>query len=222
MANNTLSEKINYTFKQAKLLKIALTHCSKGGEHNERLEFLGDSVVNFVIADLLYQQFPKATEGELSRWRATLVNRDTLAELAKLFDLGPYLLLGPGEIRTGGHARNSILSCAMEALIGAVYIDSGFLVVYEKIKEWYQPFLKSLSSAASHKDPKTVLQEFLQSRHLALPLYTIEEISGEAHQQSFTISCQIDGMPTKTYGKGSSRRRAEQDAAAAMLEVLKK
>lgn len=216
-----LSQKLNYQFQQPDLLKIALTHRSKGSDHNERLEFLGDAVVNFVIAEALYHQFPKATEGELSRWRASLVNRDTLADLAKEFGLGRFLFLGPGEIRSGGNERQSILSCAMEAIIGAVYIDGGFNTAREKIMQWYEVLLHSLSSAASHKDPKTLLQEHLQSRRLALPMYTVEEITGEAHQQIFTVSCQVEGVDQKTFGKGTSRRRAEQEAAQAMLEVLK-
>jgi ribonuclease-3 len=217
-----LSRKLKYDFKDPALLKTALTHRSKGSDHNERLEFLGDAVVNFVIAEILYQQFPRATEGELSRWRATLVNRDALASLAKDFDLGRYLFLGPGELRSGGNERHSILSCAMEAIIGAVYQDAGFDVTSGKIREWYQSMLQSLSSAASHKDPKTLLQEYLQYRRLSLPIYKVEEITGEAHQQIFTISCQVEGLLEQTYGKGTSRRRAEQDAALAMILLLKK
>lgn len=219
--SDELSQKLDYTFQQPQLLKIALTHRSKGGDHNERLEFLGDAVVNFVIAEILYDQFPKATEGELSRWRATLVNRDTLADIAKEFELGNYLFLGPGELRSGGNKRESILSCAMEAIIGAVYLDGGFDAAKERISTWYSPLLQTLSSAASHKDPKTLLQEHLQSRRLPLPLYTVEMIEGEAHQQLFTVSCQVEGIPEKTFGKGTSRRRAEQDAASAMLGVVK-
>lgn len=216
-----LEQKINYHFKAAHYLKIALTHRSCGGDHNERLEFLGDAVVNFIIAEILYQQFPKATEGELSRWRASLVNRDTLADLAKKFELGRYLFLGPGEMRSGGNERQSILSCAMEALIGAMYLDGGFEIARAKLRAWYEPLLQSLSSVASHKDPKTLLQEWLQSRRLALPVYIVETIEGEAHQQLFTMSCQVDGIPEKTYGKGTSRRRAEQEAALAMLGLIK-
>lgn len=218
--SNQLLQNLNYQFENPKLLKIALTHRSKGGEHNERLEFLGDAVVNFVIAEILFQQFPSATEGELSRWRASLVNRDTLAELAKEFNLGNFLFLGPGEVRSGGSERQSILSCAMEAIIGAVYMDQGFNVARAKIVEWYEPLLQSLSSAASHKDPKTLLQEYLQGRRLPLPVYSVEVIEGEAHQQIFTVSCQVEGIEDHTYGKGTSRRRAEQDAAQAMLEKL--
>jgi ribonuclease-3 len=219
--NEEISKKLNYKFNNPQLLKSALTHRSRGGEHNERLEFLGDAVVNFVIAEVLYHQFPKATEGELSRWRATLVNRDALAELAKDFDLGPHLLLGPGELRSGGQERQSILSCAMEAIIGAVFLDAGFDVVRDRIEAWYENQLKSLSSAASHKDPKTLLQEHLQGQRQALPLYVVESIEGEAHQQTFLVSCQVEGFEEKTFGRGTSRRRAEQDAAQAMLGVLK-
>ena len=217
-----LLQKLDYQFNQPKFLKIALTHRSKGGEHNERLEFLGDAVVNFVIAEILYQQFPTATEGELSRWRATLVNRDTLGDLAKGFDLGRYLYLGPGEQRSGGNMRHSILSCAMEAVIGAVYLDGGFPVARDKILLWYEVLLQSLSSAASHKDPKTQLQEYLQGRHLALPVYKVENTEGEAHQQLFIVSCRVGSIEKKAIGKGTSRRRAEQEAAQIMLEVLRK
>lgn len=217
-----LIKKLNYTFKDIHYLKVALTHRSRGGEHNERQEFLGDAVVNFVIAEILYHAYPKATEGELSRWRASLVNRDALAQLGKEFDLGQYLLLGPGEVRSGGSERSSILSCAMEAIIGAVYLDGGFEAARAKIAEWYEPLLQSLSSAASHKDPKTLLQEYLQSRRMPLPVYSVEAIEGEAHQQIFTISCNVEGIDEKTLGTGTSRRRAEQDAAQAMLAVLKK
>jgi ribonuclease-3 len=219
--SDELARKLNYTFQDPRFLKVALTHRSKGGEHNERLEFLGDSVVNFIIAELLFHLFPKASEGELSRWRATLVNRDTLAELAKEFGIGQYLLLGPGELRSGGSERHSILSCAMEAIIGAVYLDGGFAAAREKISQWYQPLLNSLSSASSHKDPKTLLQEYLQSRHMALPVYKVEDIAGQAHQQLFSISCNIESLEKQTIGKGTSRRRAEQDAAQAMLSELK-
>ncbi len=216
-----LTNKLHYTFADPKLLKVALTHRSKGGDHNERLEFLGDAVVNFVIAEILYHQFPKATEGELSRWRASLVNRDTLAELAKQFELGRFLYLGTGELKSGGSERQSILSCAMEAIIGAVYLDRGFAAARAKIVEWYEPLLQSLSSASSHKDPKTLLQEYLQRLRLPLPVYTVDAIEGEAHQQLFTVSCQVEEME-KTFGIGTSRRRAEQEAALAMLRVLKK
>lgn len=218
---NDLLIRLNYNFQDEKYLRVALTHRSKGGEHNERLEFLGDAIVNFIVAEMLFQHFPKATEGELSRWRASLVNRDALAELAKQFDLGQFLFLGPGEMRSGGSERQSILSCTMEAVIGAIYLDGGFTAIHEKITEWYEPLIQSLSSAASHKDPKTLLQEYLQSLRLSLPQYKVEMIAGEAHQQSFTVSCQVEGLAEKTQGSGTSRRRAEQEAALAMLSLLK-
>lgn len=218
--SDELSHKLNYHFNDPQILKVALTHRSRGGDHNERLEFLGDAVVNFVIAEILYQQFPKATEGELSRWRASLVNRDALADVAKQFDLGQYIFLGAGEMRSGGHERRSILSCGMEAVIGAVYLDGGFEAARDRIIDWYQPMLSTLSSAASHKDPKTLLQEYLQAQRLPLPVYTVEAIEGEAHQQHFTVSCQVEGVKDKSYGQGTSRRRAEQSAAQAMLTVL--
>lgn len=220
--SNELTQKLGYAFKNPDYLQVALTHRSKGGDHNERLEFLGDSVVNFVIAEILYQQFPMATEGDLSRFRATLVNRDALAEIARQFNLGTYIFLGPGELRSGGSERQSILSCAMEAVIGAVYLDGGYDVVRERITVWYAEMLMSLSDASSHKDPKTLLQEYLQGMRLPLPTYSVEVIEGRAHQQQFTMRCSINGMEQTTLGKGTSRRRAEQDAAQAMLEVLKK
>lgn len=220
--SHELSQKLGYTFKNPDYLQVSLTHRSKGGDHNERLEFLGDAVVNFVIAEILYQQFPAATEGELSRFRATLVNRDALAEIARQFNLGQYIFLGPGELRSGGSERQSILSCAMEAVIGAVYLDGGYDAVRACINVWYADMLMSLSDAASHKDPKTLLQEHLQGMRLPLPIYTVEVIEGRAHQQQFTMRCSINGLEQTTLGKGTSRRRAEQDAAQAMLEVLKK
>ncbi|MBA3660446.1 MAG: ribonuclease III [Gammaproteobacteria bacterium] len=220
--SDALLKKLQYTFRNPELFRMALTHRSRGADNNERLEFLGDGMVNFVIAEVLFHQFPQASEGELSRWRASLVNRDTLALLAKQFDVGDYLFLGPGELRSGGNERGSILSCAMEALIGAIYLDGGFEITREKIMTWYDPLIQSLSSAASHKDPKTVLQEHLQGKRLPLPIYTIEELEGEAHQQVFIVSCQVEGIFEKTFGKGTSRRRGEQEAALAMLGILKK
>ncbi len=218
-----LSTILNYHFQDEGLLQLALTHRSKGGKHNERLEFLGDAIVGVVTAEALFYQFPEATEGELSRWRAVLVNRESLGELARRFDLGSYLYLGPGEIKSGGDNRDSILSCAMEAVIGAIYLDAGYEKTRSCLLGWYKPLLASLSnSASSHKDPKTLLQELVQARHLPLPIYEIVSVEGAAHKQIFIISCLVEGVPEKTIGKGSSRRRAEQAAAEAMLEVLSK
>lgn len=215
-----LTRKLGYQFNHPHLLKMALTHRSSSDENNERLEFFGDSVVNFVITEALFQQFPNASEGELSRWRATLINRDTLGMLGKQFELGRYLHLGLGELKSGGHDRMSIISCAMEAIIGAIYLDSNFAEVRECILRWYQPLLMSLTHASSHKDPKTQLQEYLQSEHLPLPVYEVESIEGEAHQQVFMVSCIVQGK--KIMGQGTSRRRAEQMAAENMLEAMKK
>lgn len=217
-----LQKTIEYTFNNPELLELALTHRSKGGEHNERLEFLGDSVVNFVIAEILYHRFDDSTEGELSRWRASLVNREALADLARKIDLGKYLRLGPGEVRSGGAERPSILSCAMEAVIGAVYLDGGFETVKECITDCYEEMIDSLSDAHDHKDPKTLLQEYLQANRLALPVYTVESVEGEAHQQTFIVSCAVEGIDQVVEGKGTSRRRAEQEAAQQMLEVINK
>lgn len=219
--SDTLEKKLNYHFKDSALLQTALTHRSKGADHNERFEFLGDAVVNFVIGEALFQQFSGATEGELSRWRATLVNRETLAYLAKHFHLGQHILLGVGEVKSGGHERESILSCAMEAVIGAIYLDSGFEKTKDCVLDWYDPLLKSLKSAASHKDPKTVLQEYVQSLRLGLPIYKVEHVEGEAHRQHFTVSCHIEGLDVKAMGAGTSRRRAEQEAAKVLLKKVK-
>lgn len=216
-----LQKKIKYDFQNLDLLKMALTHRSKGSDHNERLEFLGDAMVNFVVADILYHNYPQSAEGELSRLRAVLVNRDALAVLARDFDLGEYLLLGPGEMRSGGKERHSILSCGMEALIGAVYLDAGFDIAKVCVTAWYEKMLHSLTDAKSHKDPKTLLQEYLQRHHLSLPIYQVVNIEGQAHQQHFTVRCHVDGVTGETFGKGPSRRRAEQEAAQAMLDLLK-
>ncbi len=215
-----LCRKLDYHFNNPKLLETALTHSSYSNENNERLEFFGDAVVNFVIAEAIFRQFPKAQEGELSRFRATLINRDTLGKLGRQFELGNYLLLGFGELKSGGRNRTSTVSCAMEAVIGAIYLDSNFETTQECILRWYEPLLASLTDVSNHKDPKTQLQEYLQSKRESLPLYEVESIEGESHQQLFTVSCTV--QDEKVLGKGSSRRRAEQEAAENMLKVIKK
>lgn len=220
--SDELSRKLGYKFNDPKLLKIALTHRSSSDENNERLEFLGDAIVNFVIADALFEQFPRSQEGDMSRWRASLINRDTLGEIARGFDMGRYMILGPGELKSGGGERLSIISCAMESVIGSIYIDGGFDIVRECILRWYAPLLSSLTNARSLKDPKTQLQEYLQSQHLSLPVYTVDTVEGEAHQQTFCVSCVVESLNQKVVGKGTSRRRAEQDAAETMLGILKK
>lgn len=217
-----LATVLHYQFKSDVLLKQALTHRSAGTAlHNERLEFLGDSVVNFVIAEQLYQQFPNANEGELSRLRASLVNREALASLAKQFNLGDYLSLGLGEEKSGGRSRPSILSCGMEAMIGAIYLDGGFSDIKTCILEWYQPHLSSLSLNFSHKDPKTCLQELLQAISMDLPHYEVILAEGEAHNQTFTVVCSIAHHQISTQACGKSRKRAEQEAAKLMLEKIK-
>lgn len=217
---NELSKKLGYTFNDIGHLKLALTHRSFGGKNNERLEFLGDSIVNFVMAEALYHQFTEAREGQLSRLRARLVKGVTLAELAREFDLGDYLQLGSGELKSGGYRRDSILADAMEAVIGAIYIDAGMDTVRERILAWYQERLTCLNLSDTQKDPKTLLQEFLQSRQQVLPKYEVISVEGEAHDQTFTVECQVVLLDDRTVGVGSSRRNAEQQAAKQALKIL--
>ncbi|WP_239638517.1 ribonuclease III, partial [Vibrio cholerae] len=176
---NKLTSKLGYTFKETELLNLALTHRSANGKHNERLEFLGDSILSFVIADELYRRFPKVNEGDMSRMRATLVRGNTLAELGREFDLGDYLKLGPGELKSGGFRRDSILADAVEAIIGAIYLDSDLETARSIVLEWYHGRLEEIKPGASQKDPKTRLQEFLQGRRKPLPVYTVTNIKGE-------------------------------------------
>ncbi|PMG17315.1 ribonuclease III [Vibrio splendidus] len=215
-----LERKIGYQFNDADLIHLALTHRSAAGKHNERLEFLGDSILSFVIADDLYHRFPKVNEGDMSRMRATLVRGHTLAELGREFELGDYLKLGPGELKSGGFRRDSILADAVEAIIGAVYLDSDTEVVRRVILSWYQSRLESIQPGVSQKDPKTRLQEFLQGRRNPLPVYTVTNIKGEAHNQEFTVECEVAGVDKPVIGKGTSRRKAEQAAAETALEQL--
>ena len=215
-----LERKIGYQFNDADLIHLALTHRSAAGKHNERLEFLGDSILSFVIADDLYHRFPKVNEGDMSRMRATLVRGHTLAELGREFELGDYLKLGPGELKSGGFRRDSILADAVEAIIGAVYLDSDTEVVRRIILSWYQSRLESIQPGVSQKDPKTRLKEFLQGRRNPLPVYTVTNIKGEAHNQEFTVECEVAGVDKPVIGKGTSRRKAEQAAAETALEQL--
>ncbi len=213
---------LGYQFKNSKLLTLALTHRSCETANNERLEFLGDSIVNFIIAEALYTQLPRAQEGDLSRSRASLINRDALGDLARTLKIGRFILLGPGEIRSGGNERLSILSCTMEAIIGAIYLDSGFAVARECVLRWYEPSLSTFKKTASRKDPKTRLQEYMQSQQSALPVYKVLSLEGESHQQLFVVSCTLSKIDKQAIGKGSSRRRAEQAAAELMLGMIKK
>jgi ribonuclease-3 len=202
------------------LAETALTHRSAGSSNNERLEFLGDAILGFVIADYLYANFPDADEGELSRLRAGLVKGDSLAQIAKQLDLGQYLNLGAGELRSGGHSRGSILADAVEALFAAVYLDGGYLEARRVILELFEDKLSRLSKKSQQKDPKTRLQELLQSRKNPLPTYTIISITGEQHEQCFTVTCRVDELNIITEGTGSSRRKAEQDAASRFLRRI--
>ncbi len=216
-----LCEKLNYRFKNPELLEDALSHRSfRGNKNNERLEYLGDAVLNFVIAAALFRQNINAREGELSRLRANLVRGETLTDLAKEFNLGKYLRLGAGELKTGGAQRKSILADGMEAVVGAIYLDGGFQVCEACILRWYAPRLENVETIPDLKDPKTRLQEYLQAKKLALPVYTILVLEGPAHQQSFKVECQLHGLPNKAIGIGSSRRRAEQKAAEKILAEL--
>jgi ribonuclease-3 len=215
-----LMRRINYQFKDASLCELALTHRSCGKKNNERLEFLGDSIVNFVIAEDLFKRFPQAKEGQLSRLRAQMVKGKTLAEIARDMDMGDYLKLGSGELKSGGFRRDSILADSVESLIGAIYLDSDMDTVRTHILSWFQTRLASLSLTQTMKDAKTRLQEYLQSRRLALPEYLLENVEGEAHDQTFYIKCTISELPEPTKGVASSRRQAEQESANAALEQL--
>jgi ribonuclease-3 len=216
-----LEKALGYTFAEPQLLRQALTHRSAGSRNNERLEFLGDAILGCVIAEELYGRYPRAREGELSRLRATLVRRESLAEIALVLELGSYLKLGSGERKSGGHQRDSILADALEALFGAIYLDSGFRATRSCILALFADKLESLSGAASLKDAKTRLQEHLQALRKPLPEYTVTDISGEAHAQSFRVACAVPDIDVEpSLGEGSSRRQAEQVAAARMLALL--
>lgn len=210
---------LGHNFNDARLLKTALTHRSAGSVNNERLEYLGDAILGFVIAEALYQRFPEASEGSLTRLRAALVKRETLARLGRQIELGDLIQLGSGELKSGGWRRDSILANAMEAIIGAIYIDAGIEVCRQRILELYSSLLNEVSPEKAGKDPKTMLQEYLQARHLPLPIYRIESESGEAHSREFTVECAVDGLDT-IRATGRSKQMAEQAAAERALQHL--
>ncbi|MCO4757585.1 MAG: ribonuclease III [Oceanospirillaceae bacterium] len=212
--------KLGYDFNDPSLCELALTHRSCGKRNNERLEFLGDSILNFVIAEDLYERFPQAREGELSRLRAGQVKGETLAEIARELGFGDYLRLGSGELKSGGFRRDSILADSVEAVIGAIYLDSDMDTVRGFILGWYKARLEQINLKKSQKDSKTRLQEFLQSRRIALPQYELIKVEGEAHEQTFYILCHVEMLEQPTKGIGSSRRQAEQEAARAAIELL--
>lgn len=216
-----LSERLGLRFNNPQLFTNALTHRSASSRNNERLEFLGDSILGFVIAHQLYTLFPSAPEGVLSRLRASLVNQTSLAELARKHDLGDYLLLGSGELKSGGFRRDSILSDALEAIIGALFIDQGMDACQQWLIGLFQEKLQALSLDNWQKDPKTQLQELMQSRKVDLPEYTLMSMTGLGHEQTFKVKCTIPLSNEFCIGVGVSRKKAEQAAAEQMLELLK-
>lgn len=214
MQADPLTNALGHRFKDPALLRTALTHRSHSSPHNERLEFLGDSVLNCIVADELYRRYPRLTEGELSRARAIIVRQQTLFERALDLGLGSQLRLGEGELKSGGTERPSILADALEAVIGAVYVDAGFEAARGLVRRIFRPVLEHADPAAVlGKDAKTLLQEYLQGRHIPLPRYSIVATEGEAHQQRFTVECTIPQLSIRTLGEGLSRRAAEQSAA---------
>ncbi|MBR38397.1 ribonuclease III [Idiomarina baltica] len=215
-----LEQIIGYRFERQSLLKQALTHRSAHANHNERLEFLGDSILGVVIAEALFSRFPKVAEGDLSRMRAAIVCGRSLARLGKKKGLGDYLSLGQGELKSGGYRRESILADAMEAIIGAIFLDSDMDTVKQVVLGWFEEQLETIKPGASQKDPKTRLQEWLQARQRPLPKYDVVATQGQAHNQQFTVTCTIEGLPEPLLGTGTSRRKAEQAAATSALEQL--
>lgn len=213
MQTARLERALGHAFARPELLQQALTHRSHSTPHNERIEFLGDSVLNCVIAARLYELFPSLREGELSRLRANLVRQESLASIAQELNLGDYLRLGEGELKSGGFRRPSILSDALEAIFGALYLEAGFARAQIVILGLYEKQLAAIDPRSAVKDPKTALQELLQARHLSLPRYTLAATRGEAHQQEFEISCEIAELGIHVQGIGNSRRAAEQAAA---------
>jgi ribonuclease-3 len=215
-----LEQTIGYQFQQQALLQQALTHRSAANLHNERLEFLGDSVLSIIISEALYEGFPAIDEGDLSRMRSTLVCGRSLAKLAQRFELGRHLELGQGELKSGGQRRESILADAVEAILGAMYIDSDLARCREVVLRWYDTELQQIKPGASHKDPKTRLQEQLQGLALDLPVYDVVSIQGQAHNQQFTVQCTVIGLAEPVLGQGTSRRKAEQHAASKALQLM--
>ncbi len=219
-AQDKLEYRLDYDFRDSKLLRRALTHCSRGADNNERLEFLGDSVLNFTISAVLYDRYPGLEEGELTRLRANLVRKDTLAPLARGLKLGEDLRLGSGELKSGGFNRDSTLADALEAVFGAVFLDGGIEQARNVILHVYRAMLENVTPDTLKKDPKTQLQEQLQKDVLATPLYRVVEVTGEPHSQCFRVECIVPGLEAPVQGVGRSRRNAEQEAAFRALELL--
>jgi ribonuclease-3 len=215
-----LERLLGHSFRDPGLARQALTHRSHGTPHNERLEFLGDGLLNCAVATLLYERFPRLPEGDLSRLRAALVNQASLSAVATRLGLGDRLRLGEGELKSGGFRRPSILADALEALLGAVYLDGGFEAVLSSVERLIGERLESREDLPVHKDPKTALQELLQGRKLPLPRYSVQRTEGEAHEQTFTVECRVDDLGVAASGSGPSRRAAEQAAAEEVLRQL--
>lgn len=209
-----------HVFADQGLLAQALTHRSAGAPHNERLEFLGDAVVGMIVAEALYRRWPKADEGALTRARAELVRESSLAAIARSHDIGDRLILGPGEMKSGGHRRDSILSDALEALVGAIYLDAGFVACRDAVLPWFEHGINDTPAGNVGKDAKTRLQEWLQGRQRSLPVYELVSESGDDHAKHFRVSCTLDDPVVSAEGEGSSRRAAEQAAAEAALVLL--
>ncbi len=219
MKAERLEDALGHEFRQRDLLREALTHRSFGTPNNERLEFLGDSLLNFTVAGLLFERFPQLKEGQLSRLRAHIVRQDALHAIALRLALGSHLRLGEGEQKSGGAGRPSILADAFEAVVGAIYLDAGFDVAQTVLQDLYAPILLELDPAAG-LDPKTALQEVLQARKLPLPQYVLKSVNGEAHAQEFEIECLVPSLQLAGLGRGNSRRAAEQAAAGVVLERI--
>nr|WP_026240553.1 ribonuclease III [Thiobacillus thioparus] len=222
LLNQRLQQVLGYTFVRSDLLTQALTHRSYGALNNERLEFLGDSVLNCTVARALYDAFPELPEGSLSRLRANLVRQETLADIAATLKLGESLRLGEGELKSGGFRRPSILADALESLFGAIFLDAGFEAAQRVVRGLFDPLVARIDPRASGKDPKTELQEILQSRRLPLPDYRLIGTQGEAHDQSFIVECVLAKPVLSTRGIGKSRRAAEQEAARQACTALQK
>ena len=222
MLNKTFQrgDLIGHSFKDQGLLKQALTHRSAGAPHNERLEFLGDSIVNMLIAEALFTRWPKADEGALTRARSALVCESALAVIARTLQLGDRLTLGPGEMKSGGHRRDSILADTFEAVVAAIYLDAGFEACRERIMPWFEASLSAVPAGKPEKDPKTRLQEWLQARQKTLPVYELVSETGDDHAKHFHVRCCVADPAVSTEGEGTSRRLAEQQAAAAAIEQL--
>ncbi|WP_172197899.1 ribonuclease III [Niveibacterium sp. COAC-50] len=222
MSHERLLLVLGYSFSNSALLAQALTHRSFGAPHNERLEFIGDSVLNCVVARALFDRFPELDEGTLSRLRAGLVKQDALHAHALSLSLGDLLRLGEGELRSGGHRRPSILADALEAVFGAIFLDAGFDAASGVIDRLYAESIAAIDPRTAGKDPKTALQEWLQARRHPLPNYEMAQVRGEAHAQEFEVSCRIPALMLETKGRGASRRAAEQQAARAALDRIEK